>query len=195
MKDNYLNSINRAFSEVRAWKATTLVVSVLCAFLAWTTVQLARNQTVVLVPHNLATDTGRMAVASNGEIRGTSSEYLANTALSDLALITNFTPDNVLTTYKRFLNRLTEPLFASQEGRLLAQAAEYKSRGVSQSFFPVEVKTTPDGRQMEVTGTLVQSISGKEINRLKMTYVISYQSYKGFLHVSDVRPKESVAKK
>lgn len=187
--DNFLSSVNRAFSEVRAWKTVTLILGVVSVLLAWQLVRTVANQPVVLVPHNMATDTGKVSVSTNGEIRGTSAEYLANVALADLSLITNFTPDNVLTTYKRFLNRLTDPVFASQESKLLAQAADYKQRGVTQSFFPSGVKTTPDGKLMEVKGTLVQSIAGKETNRTPITYAISYQVYKGYLHVSDLRQK------
>jgi len=187
--ENFLSSVNRAFSEVRAWKTATLILGVVSVLLAWQLVRTVANQPVVLVPFNMATDNERMSVATNGEIRGTNAEYLANIALSDIALITDFTPDNVLTTYKRFLNRLTDPVFASQENKLLAQAADYKQRGVTQSFFPVGVKTTPDGKLMEVTGTLVQSIAGKETTRSTLTYAISYQVYKGFLHVSDLRQK------
>lgn len=187
--DNFLSSINRAFSEVRAWKTATLILGVVSVLLAWQLVRAVANQPVVLVPHNMATDSGRVSVATNGEIRGTSAEYLANIALSDLALITNFTPDNVLTTYKRFLNRLTDPVFASQESKLLAQAADYKQRGVTQSFFPQGVKTTPNGKEMEVSGTLVQSIAGKETNRTKITYSVSYEVFQGYLHVSALRQK------
>lgn len=186
----FLSSVNRAFSEVRAWKTATFVLAAVCCFIAWQLTRVVVNQPMVLVPYDMATAKGNVSVQVNGEIRGTSSEYLANVALSDLALITNFTPDNVLTTYRRFLNRLTEPLYQKQESKLLAQAAEYKSRGVTQSFFPVDVKTTADGKQMVVRGTLVQAIGGKETNRTQMAYVVSYEVYRGYLHLSDLRQQQ-----
>ena len=129
-----------------------------------------------------------MKIPLNGEIRGTSSEYVANMALSDLSLVLNFTPDNVMTQHQRFLNRVTEDLYASSQVTMMAQAKENKSQAVTQSFFPSDVNISPDGAKAEVSGTQLRWLAGKEILRSTVKYAITYKVYKGYMHVADLRP-------
>lgn len=185
----YLDVVANAFKTAQAWKMTTLVLAGLVVFLVFALISQGRNTPVVLVPYDLASSAGRVTVNTNGEIRGTSSEYMANTALSDLSLILNFTPDNVVTQHQRFLNRLTETLYGSQREALLAQADELKRKAITQSFFPDEVRVMPDGSKIEVSGTQIRYQGGKETLRSKVTYFISYKVFKGYMHVSDVRQK------
>lgn len=186
---NYLESVATAFSEAKAWRAATFVLGLVSIILAYQLVSQVRNRPVVLVPYSAATDAGRMEVVTSGEIRGTSNEYMANIAMADAALILNFTPENVLTTYKRFLNRVTDSVYREKESPLLAQAMDYKQRAVTQSFFPTSVRVTTDRRKVEIDGVLLASIAGKDSLRTNITYVVSYEVFKGYPHVSDIRQK------
>lgn len=183
----YLDVIANAFSAVKAWRAAALALAGVVAFLAWALTYQARNSPVVLIPFELATSGTKMQVAVNGELRGTSQEYLANAAMSDLSLILNFTPDNVVSQHQRFLNRVTEELYATQRGPLLAQAQEYKRRAMTQSFYPSDVKVSASGTKAEVRGTQIRWMSGKETLRTPVTYIVTYKSYKGYLHIADLR--------
>lgn len=183
----YLDVVANAFKTAQAWRTATFVVSSVAAMLAFALVQNARNTPVVLVPYELASSGERMTVTTNGEIRGTSNEYLANVAMGDLGLILNFTPDNVLTQHKRFLNRVTEDLYAQQKEQLLGLAEQLKKDNITQSFYPSEVRVTPEGNRAVITGTQIRYLAGKEMQRVKLTYVISYKVYKGYMHVSDLR--------
>lgn len=186
---NYLEVVANAFKAAQAWKAATFALGVVCAILAFALVQSARNASVVLLPYELATMDKQMRLPLNGEIKGTSSEYVANIALADLSLILNFTPENVITQHQRFLNRLTDSLHGTQREPLLAQADEMKRRNVTQAFFPSEVKVSPDATTAQVSGTQIRYTGGKETMRQNITYVISYKVYKGYMHVSDLRQK------
>jgi len=185
----YLDVIANAFSAVKAWRAAAFTLAAVVAFLAWALMYQARNNPVVLVPFELATSGKNMKVAVNGELRGTSQEYMANTAMSDLTLILNFTPDNVVSQHQRFLNRVTEDLFATQRDNLLAQADEYKRRVMTQSFYPDSVKVSTDSTRVEISGTQIRWMSGKETLRSRVTYVLTYKISQGYLHVADLRQK------
>lgn len=183
----YLDVVANAFKTAQAWRTATLVVSAVAVMLAFALVTSARNTPVVLVPEALATSGERMTVTTNGEIRGTSSEYVANVAQGDLSLILNFTPENVITQHKRFLNRLTDDLYNKQKVDLLVQAERLKKDGITQSFFPSEVRVTPEGNRAVIKGTQIRYVAGKELQRDSITYVISYKVYKGYMHVSDLQ--------
>jgi type IV conjugative transfer system protein TraE len=191
---SYLDTLSNAFSAVKAWRAATFALAGVMAILAYALVYQARNTPVLVVPHNFAAETGRMQVAVNGELRGTSVEYMANLALSDLGLILNFTPDNVISQHQRFLNRVTEDLYGTQREPLLAQADEYKRRAMTQSFFPEDVKVSSKADKVEITGTQIRWLGGKELLRNRVTYVVSYKIYKGFAHVADLRQKSQIEK-
>ncbi len=191
----YLEVVANAFKTAQAWRMATFVLSGVVAVLAFSLVSQARNTPVVLVPYDLAANGKNMTVTTNGEIRGTSVEYMANIGLADLALILNFTPDNVISQTQRFLNRTTEALYGNQREALLAQAAEFKSRNISQSFYPADVKLSADGSRVEIVGTQIRWMGGKETLRSKVTYILSYKVFKGCLHVADLRQKTDEAPK
>jgi hypothetical protein len=188
----YLDVVANAFSTVQAWRTTTFFLGALAAFLAYQLVHQSQNTPVILVPYDLAANGTNMKVVTNGEIRGTSVEYMANVAMADLGLILNFTPDNVITQYRRFLNRVTESLYGQQSAMLLAQADDLKLKGVTQSFYTSDVRVKADGATVEVEGTQIRYIAGKEMLRSTQTYIISYKVYKGYMHVADLRQKTDV---
>lgn len=183
----YIQLTSNAFKAVQAWKFATFVLAGVCVLLVFSLIYQARNAPVVLVPHDLAASSARVTVPLNGELRGTSHEYLSNVALSDLSLILNFTPDNVISQHQRFMNRLTEDLYGNTREKLLADAQTFKSRAVTQSFYPTNVKVSSDFRRVEVTGTQLRWVGGKESVRSTVVYTVTYSMFKGFLHVSDLR--------
>lgn len=189
---DYLQTVANAFKTVNAWRSATIAVSVVAAILCYGFVQNARNTPVVLVTHDMATTQGRLTVTTNGEIRGTSNEYLANIALADLGLVLNFTPDNVITQHKRFLNRVTESLYMASGNELLAQAEQLKKDGIVQSFHPDEVKVSQDGTKVYVSGTQIRYRGLGELQRVNLEYIVSYKRYKNFLHVSDLSQRQDL---
>ena len=185
----YLDLVANAFKTAQAWRFAAFTLAGVVLLLAYFLVYQARNTPVVLVPHDLAANNERVKVSVNGELRGTSFEYMANTGLSDLTLILNFTPENVISQHQRFLNRVTDELYGTQNTRLLAEAENFKKRAITQSFYPSAIKVSPDSTQVEITGTQLQWIGGKESVRSTVTYIITYAVTKQFVHVSDLRQK------
>ncbi|MCC5609603.1 type IV conjugative transfer system protein TraE [Nostoc sp. CHAB 5834] len=193
-QQTYLDVVANSYRTGQAWRATTFLLAGVVGFLAFMLVYQVRNTPVVLVPFDLASSSKTVTVSTNGELRGTSYEYMANTALSDLSLILNFTPENVISQHQRFLNRTTEELNGQQRETLLAQADEYKRRNLTQSFFPTNVKVSSDSTSVEVYGTQIRWVGGKETLRTPINYVLTYRVFKGYMHVSDLRQKSEVAK-
>ncbi len=190
----YLDVVANAFSAMQAWRTAAFLMAGVIAFLVYSLIYQARNTPVVLVPYDLATSGKQVKVAQNGEIKGTSFEYMANTGLSDLSLILNFTPENVISQHQRFLNRVTEDLYGDQREALMVQADEYKRRALTQSFFPEGVKVSSDSTKVEVSGTQIRWLGGKETLRQRVIYVLTYRVFKGYMHVADLRQKSEVEK-
>lgn len=185
--EKYIDLGSNAFKAVQAWKFAAIALAMVSGVLAFALVYQARNLPVVLIPHDLATHDKSMTVPLNGQLRGTSHEYMANTALSDLSLVLNFTPDDVVMQHRRFLNRLTESLYGQQRELLLAQAEEFRKRAVTQSFYPLDVKVSSDFKKVEVTGTQLRWVGGKESVRSTVKYYLTYEIFKRYLHLADVR--------
>lgn len=189
----YLDVVSNAFKAMQAWKFATFALGLVVVALSGALIHQQRNTPIILVPHEMASSGGRVTVMTNGEIRGTSQEYLANTALSDLTLILNFTPDNVVTQTSRFLNRVTDDLYGRQRDTLLAQASEFKSRSVTQTFFPSDIRVSDSGNRVVVEGSQVRWVGSRETIRTKISYVITYKVYKGYLHVADLRQESETS--
>ena len=190
----YLDVVANAFSTAQAWRLSAMVLAGVVAFLSYALVYQARNTPVILVPYDLAVSNKTMQVSTNGELRGTSYEYMANTGLSDLTLILDFMPDNVISQHQRFLNRVTEELYGQQRENLLAQADEFKRKAITQSFYPSGIKVSGDSTKVEISGTQIRWMGGKETLRTNVVYILTYQVFKGYLHVSDLRQKTDVPK-
>lgn len=191
---DYLQVVANAFQAKNAWRAACFAVSAVALVLAYALTQSVRNTPIALITHEMASTTGRMTVTTAGELRGTSNEYLANVAMADLGLILNFTPDNVVTQHKRFLNRVTESLYSSSGTQLLAQADLLKSDGITQSFHPSDVDVSSKGDKVFVKGTQIRYRGTNELQRATLEYVITYKRYRGFLHVADLSQSADVAR-
>lgn len=189
-KKTYLDIIANAFNEAKAWRMAALSLGAAVVFLTGALIFTTQNVPTVLVPHDFAANGARMKVTTNGEIRGTSQEYLVNLAVSDLGLITNFTPDTVVAQYERFLNRTTDSLYGSQAAALRDEAKSLKKESTTQAFFPsAQTRASADGTKVEVSGTLIRWLSDREVIRTSVTYVITYSVFRGYFHVKDVRTK------
>lgn len=185
-KPRYLDILADAFAEARAWRMATFTVTGLCIMLAITLVWQAQSSPVVLVPAGFAETAGKVTVHPQ-EFEGTSPQYLAQTALGDLALVLNWQPSNVLLQYQRFLNRTTSALYASQNVQLLADAQKYRSRGASQAFYPEDVQVDLQNGKVLVDGYLVRWEGNKEVLRTRSRFTVTYVNEKGFLHVADLQ--------
>lgn len=191
-KQTYLDSIANAFNEAKAWRMATMALGAAVVFLTGALVFTAQNVPTVLVPHDFAANNARVKVTTNGEIRGTSQEYLANLALSDVSLVMNFTPETVVTQYERFLNRTSESLYGSQSLALREEAKGLKKDGVTQAFFPDErTKVSIDGNAVEVSGTIIRWMADREVLRQSARYRITYSVYRGYFHIKDLRSAEA----
>jgi hypothetical protein len=165
-----------------------MALSASVVFLTGALIFTAQNAPTILVPHDFAANGARTKVTTNGEIRGTSQEYLVNLALSDVSLITNFTPDTVISQYERFLNRTTEATYASQGPALRDEAKKLRTDAATQAFFPNDKTTvTPDGTRVEVSGTLIRWMADREVVRQPITYVLTYSVFRGYFHVKSVQ--------
>ena len=186
MSKTYTDTLANAFSEIRAWKLTTIVLACFSAALAITLVYQAQTQSVILVPYGLATSQGQVKVAPGGDFAGSGADYLGQIALGDLSLILDWQPDDVSLQYQRFLNRTTSDLYARENVRLLDEAKTHHAAGESQAFYPETVQVDIKGGRVVVDGYLVRWTGDKEIVRVKQRIIVSYRIQKGFLHVANV---------
>lgn len=189
---NYLQVVNNAFQAKSAWRYASFVLGAISVLLAHALISSVNNQPVVLITHEMASSTGRMTVKTSGEIRGTSDEYTANVAMADLGLILNFTPDNIITQHRRFLNRVTESLYSTSAQKLLADAELLKADNISQSFHPLKVQVSSKGDKVYVSGVQIRYHGTSELQRENLEYVLTYSRYKGFFFVADLSQSRDV---
>lgn len=181
----YTDLVANAFSEARAWKFATATLAAVCGMLAFGLIYESRNNPVILIPQNFAAENGVMKIQP-GQFADTSVDYLGQVALGDVALILNWRPETVVTQYQRFLNRATNDLYAKEQVRLTAEAAEHKSTATSQSFYPDSARVNPSRSSVEVEGTLIRWMNDKETVRSRIKIVVTYKIYKGYYHVADI---------
>lgn len=181
---NLLDISANAFSEIKAWKTVTVILTALCVCLGFALISASKSTRVIIMPYSVATATGHTTVNMQltGEIRDTPQEYIANLAIADLGLILNYTPENVETQFRRFLNRLTTPTYGRQSSSLLAEAATVKMKDFSQFFAPassanakaVVVSYQGNSINVRVSGQLVRMMAGKEVARNTVVYTLTY---------------------
>jgi type IV conjugative transfer system protein TraE len=186
MKKTYTDILANAFSEIRSWKLTTVILACLCTTLVFALISQSRSTPVILVPYGFETSQGPQKVAPGGDFSASSPEYLSQIALGDLQLILNWQPDDVGVQYQRFLNRATSELYARESVRLLSEAKEHKAQGESQSFYPETVEVEIKGGRVQIDGYLVRWTGDKEVIRTKQRFNVTYKIQKGLLYVANV---------
>lgn len=186
MRKSYIDAVLNSISEAKAWRASTIVLGALCTVLAIGHIYRSANQTVVLIPNNLATETGRFVINGSKPFES-SVEYIQQIALSDASLAMNWTPDTIAIQYQRLLNRMTESLYRAENVRLTQQAMENKQNAVTQSFYPSNVYVNPETKSVDIKGLLIRYSGDKETVRLESKLTITYETYRGYLHVSALK--------
>lgn len=181
----FIGSLSNAFSEVRAWKLTTFTVGGLAALLAFALVMSASDKPIVLVPAGFAESHGKVTVApSSGR---SSPGYISQIALGDLSLALDWQPDDVVTQYRRFLNRLTNAEYASENITLMSEAHRDQANDVSQSFYPNRVFVNLAKLTVKVSGVLSRWEGGKQVLHSPVEYKVSYANEGGYLHVASLK--------
>jgi archaellum component FlaF (FlaF/FlaG flagellin family) len=186
-KQTYLDNVANAFKEVRAWKSACLALGAVCCVLGFGLIYQERNAPMILVPYDFATASGNVKINPNGKAGEVSPDYLATLALADLATVLDWTPETVEVQNQRFLNRLSTSLYADQNIDLTAKAAEFKANSTTESFYPNGTRVDASQNQVIVDGTLVRWEGEKQTLNKKVIYKISYQTTKGYLHVSALK--------
>ena len=183
----YSDAVANAFSEAKAWRAATVLLGLVVGVLAIALVIQSRATPLTLVPASFATSQGNITIEPTKDYSESSPDYLAQIALGDLALVLNWTPDNVEVQHQRFMNRMTPELYAEQNVAMMTQAAEFKANSTTQSFYPTDTRVSSKGSQVVVDGTLVRWTGEKESIRVKVTYTLTYAKSRGYAHVSSLK--------
>lgn len=127
----YLEALINQSRRMTTLKFVCGVLAVLLMWSMWTTYQTATNIPVRLISYQHATMQG---VAEVGPYGSSNADYLTLIALTDVKLLTDYTPRNVTIQYGRFLNRLDSRLYASESTKLRNDALEKQSKPYSQTF-------------------------------------------------------------
>lgn len=183
MAAKFLDSLRNANVAAQGWRwaamATTAMMGVLAVGMVW----IATHQSIILVPSEIAQAAGPVKVAPGTYAQ--SPEYLGIVATSDVNLALTWTPGSVQNQYARFLNRMTPALYASQNVKLLDQAAAAKEGLVTQAFFPEKMQVVGENT-VKVQGILARWEGEKQTYRSAVGYTLKYQSYNGYLHVDSI---------
>lgn len=187
MASDYTDAVSNAFSEAKAWRLASILLGLVVGVLSIALVMQSQATPMILVPANFASSDGPIKIQPTKDYSESSPDYLAQTALGDLALVLNFTPEDVEVQTQRFLNRMTPELYADQNVTMVTQALEFKSNSTTQSFYPSTTKVGSKGSTVVVDGTLVRWTGEKESIRAKVVYTVTYAKTKGYAHVASLK--------
>lgn len=183
----YTDAVANAFSEAKAWRAASVLLGMVVGILAIALVMQSRATPLTLVPMEFATSSGNITIEPTKDYSASSPDYLAQIALGDLALVLNWTPENVEVQHQRFLNRMTPGLYAEQNIEMMGEAGNFKRTSTTQSFYPGTTRVGSKGSQVVIEGTLVRWTGEKESIRVKAIYTISYAKFRGYAHVASLK--------
>ena len=180
------------------WQLLCLALTLLAFILASAIVNAAANVQIKIKPLSSAT-TAPMSLASKDtqEFQGSVEDLLSKTALSDLYLILNYTPDTVVAQTERFITRLTPSTRQTRTSELLVQANTAREANFSLRFDLIEVKdgisvsfpSSPDQPYtVKLAGNLIRLRNGIPPIRVTTSYVLSYlKAPNGVFYVDSVR--------
>lgn len=171
MKTPFTDVFVNAFSSIKAWRTATFVLSAVLAYGTFQYTYLATHQSIVLVPQGLALNKTKVKV-DLGEPY--SPDYISRVAEQDAHFLLDWTPENVEQQYGLFVGRLTPSIHDQQNESLMAEAAQHKQEGMTQSFY--RSRTGVKGSTVTLSGTLVRAIGGREVFRGAATYMFDYSS-------------------
>lgn len=181
----YSDSVQNAFSEVKAWRSATFILGALVALLSIANIYSRMHAPTYLVPYNFAT-LNKQVMLQPGAY---DPEYVQALAFQDTSLLLTWTADTVTDQYNRFMRRMTSELHASQSVKLMAEADSNTKSGYSQAFYPGKsIKIS--GLEMIIPGELVRWQGPKEIFRQKLTYTIRYRESGQGLLLDDIDFKQ-----
>lgn len=186
-----LNTLSKAFTAVQAWKFSTFTLGAVCAMLAYGLIHQANTRPVVLLPYEAATKlTESVTVPTNGTFKDLDVNYLSNVAMSDISLLLNYIPENVVQQHKRFLSRLAPDTATLFRDKLESEAKALQQEGKSQSFAPMKVEVLPDSGKVRIRGKLTRILGGQVVLDTNIGYLVSYTSSQGYLHISQLSKLE-----
>lgn len=187
-----LNSLSTAFKAVQAWKMATASLAVICTMLAYGLVKQANDKPVVLLPYESAISAGdKMVIPTNGSFKNMDISYIGNIAYADIGLLLNYVPENVIKQRNRFITRLTADTATTFRQPLQDEAIKLKNEGKSQSFAPLDIVVLPNTGQVRLTGKLIRTLGGQVVLNTTITYLLTYKSSQGYLHVSEIKKVEN----
>lgn len=186
-----LDSMHKASHAIQAWKFASLTLAVIAGVLLYGVIHQTNTRPVILLPYEAAVKLkDPVTIPTNGSFAGMDAAYLSNIAMSDINLMLNYVPENVVQQRKRFLSRLT-PLAASTYRKTLeTEASELVTEGKSQYFAPTKVQVLPGSGSVRVDGKLTRILGGQVVLDTPISYEISYEISEGYPHVSKLTKKE-----
>lgn len=178
----YLSTVYALSKSSRAWRFACIILSVAVVGLLWQYAAALRTMPVRLIPYDYAVNKDISEVTELGR---SSASYLSRIAVADVSLINNWTSDTIKVQYRRFLNRCTPELYASQQVQLITKADEY-SRGIRTRAFFVRDTKVIQGHIVEVTGRLKRYEGQVEVEDRMVRYRVRYRMVSGIPYIYSV---------
>lgn len=175
MQSKFISQLQEQARLHRAWMFAAIGFALLAGYLAHELSTVSGRVNSILLPYNVATSRGPISVTNANNARNAS--YLTMIALSDVSVLTNWTPDTVKSQTARLVARLAPAYRAHQEHGLLAQAEKNTAKQITQTFYVTG--TTVKGSTVSVIGTLERWKKGQPQTSANLTWKIRYQYVSG----------------
>lgn len=111
--------------------------------------------------------------------------YLEEMAVFYAHLLLNVSAETLLYQGEVVLRSVDADSYSRIKTKLFADAAKLKKENVSSRFESKKAIISRQNLEVQLKGTMTQSISGKSISAFEETFVIRFSAYKGKLYIKD----------
>lgn len=176
--------IDRVHNQAKinsAWFFCSIILGVVCVFLAYGLVKISLSKKRTLVPYSFEINKNIVDINDVDE-NFENNDYLYLIAEADIKLFTDWTPATVKTQINRFINRFSSSLRKQENIRLKNYALDKTDTTISQRFI---INTNPKmkGDLVQVTGIFQQWDGSVLVVDEERSYTIGYKYNGGIPYV------------
>ncbi|WP_197513419.1 TraE/TraK family type IV conjugative transfer system protein [Acidihalobacter aeolianus] len=182
----FLSALRNEAKDKRAWFTIAVFLGLINLYQLHMISDLSGRVNNVLIPFGLVR--GHVPVKMTADVNIQNAQYLTTLALSDMSLLTTWTPSTVKFQMARFIARLSPDYQGGQETVLLHQAKRDENKAFSQTFFVNG--TSVRGNSVTLSGILERWQKGAPESSASMQWTFTYQWVDGIPYISNVSEKE-----
>lgn len=163
--DFLYHHITKLISQRNAWIGMSALLTV--SNVALSTALLLKNERTILVPPHV----NKTLWVEGGEV---SKEYLEEMGVYMAKLLLDISPSSYRYNHEVLLKYTTPESYGALKKQLINDGEQYTKLQLSTHFKPTQVSANPKTLQVEVKGTLISYVAGKQISSNLETVALTF---------------------